>query len=244
MDSQWFAIKVAQIPALETGACDVWLLSLKQDVLLYENLLSPEEKARASRFVLSQVRHRFVAARGLMRQLLGHYLRVAPEALAFEVTTAGKPYLASYPHLYFNLSHSEDYALLAVNTVAPVGVDLEALSDTVDYEGLMHRFFSSIEQKQFNMLAPSIKKTAFFNGWCAKEAWVKAHGSNLAEGLKHSEAEWNEEGEVQAVHHLKTGSYTHDLSDLPSIKGFAAYCVVLEKIQTWRCYALNQIDSY
>lgn len=234
MSLEWVPMQNRSLPTLVSGSCDVWLLSLKQSVLPYENLLSAEEKVRAGQYVLPQIRDRFIVARGLMRQYLSHYSGEAPEDLVFSVTSTGKPYLATHPHLYFNLSHSAARGVFAVTTAGPVGVDIEAVNDRVDSEGLVDRYFSSTEQQQFSALSPHVKKAAFFNGWCAKEAWVKAHGSTLLEGFKHCHVRWGERGEVQGGEVWEQDR--HEGYALPCIEGYASHCVVLGRVQTWRCY--------
>ena len=59
-----------------------------------ESTLSLEEKARADRFHFVNDRNRFVAARGLLRELLGGYLRQAPATLEFSYGKHGKPFLS------------------------------------------------------------------------------------------------------------------------------------------------------
>lgn len=53
----------------------------------------------------------------------------------------GKPCLSNYPHIYFNLSHSQDYVACAVSD-SPVGVDVERIHD-IDGEVAKHYFSGS-----------------------------------------------------------------------------------------------------
>jgi 4'-phosphopantetheinyl transferase len=89
-------------------------------------LLSPDEVERASRFIFERDRRRYVAARGQLRQLLGGYIGVAPEALSFAYGQYGKPRLADpSASVEFNLAHSAALAVVAVAHGAIVGVDVE-----------------------------------------------------------------------------------------------------------------------
>jgi hypothetical protein len=94
----------------------VWLIDLE---LPYQPLLSPREQARASRFLVAAKRRRFEATRTHLRQLLG-----VPSPQEFAYTDNGKPYLPDSP-LKFNVSYSEDCALIAIVEGVEVGVDIE-----------------------------------------------------------------------------------------------------------------------
>src|SRR3954451_813183 len=69
-------------------------------------LLAADEWERADRFYFEHDRLHFIAARGILRLLLGRYLRMAPEQLAFAYNPYGKPALAAGPdpsRLRFNV---------------------------------------------------------------------------------------------------------------------------------------------
>ena len=56
--------------------------------------LSADERGRAARFHFERDRKHFIAARGLLRELLGRYLARAPASLRFAYGPRGKPFLA------------------------------------------------------------------------------------------------------------------------------------------------------
>jgi phosphopantetheinyl transferase len=94
----------------------VWLIDLE---LPYEPVLSPREVARASRFLIAAKRRQFESTRTHLRRLLG-----APATQEFAYTDNGKPYFPDSP-LKFNVSHSENRALIAIAQGNEVGVDIE-----------------------------------------------------------------------------------------------------------------------
>jgi 4'-phosphopantetheinyl transferase len=98
------------------------------------------------------------------------------------VSLQGKPYLPG-TQLQFNLSHSRDAILFAVQRVTPVGVDVEYMRDSVDCVSLAKRFFSAREYQAINNLRGLEQKIAFYTFWTRKEAYLKATGKGLA-GLK------------------------------------------------------------
>ncbi|MBW4651005.1 MAG: 4'-phosphopantetheinyl transferase superfamily protein [Kastovskya adunca ATA6-11-RM4] len=147
-------------------------------------LLSPDEQQRAERFYFEQHRQRFIAARGILRTLLGRYLAIEPHQLQFRYQPRGKPVLVEScggKQLFFNLSHSNDLALYAVTLERQVGIDLEYLRPISDAEQLAKRFFSAGEYEAIRALSPSQKQEAFFRYWTCKEACIKATGEGLAQ---------------------------------------------------------------
>jgi 4'-phosphopantetheinyl transferase len=67
------------LPAAD--AIHVWRSSLALDDRGYERLhdtLSVDERERASNFLFDRDRRCFVAARGMLREILGRYLGIAP----------------------------------------------------------------------------------------------------------------------------------------------------------------------
>lgn len=140
------------------------------------DLLTAEERARAERIVIAQARERFVAARGLLRLLLGHYLDAVPAALTIAYSRFGKPYLADAPDLQFNLSHTGDCILYAFARNRRLGIDVETVRADLDIAALARHIFSPHEQHAFFALPPEAQQVAFFDGWTRKEAYVKAQG--------------------------------------------------------------------
>jgi 4'-phosphopantetheinyl transferase len=149
-------------------------------------ILSADEKARAERFYFQQHRHRFIVARGTLRTILGHYLAIEPHRIEFEYSPRGKPKLAQSfggKRIEFNLSHSQDLALYGFTRDRAIGVDLEYMRPMTDAQKIAQRFFSAQESAVIDALPESEKLMAFFRGWTAKEAYLKATGDGLAGSL-------------------------------------------------------------
>lgn len=143
------------------------------------SLLSPEERARAARYIPESSRRTLIAAHGQMREVLGAALRQTPQSLVFAAHPRGKPYLQESP-LRFNLSHSGGLALLALVLDQEIGVDIENTTRRVDFNALARRFFAPSEAAAFEALPPEEQRAAFFRCWTRKEAYIKARGDGLA----------------------------------------------------------------
>jgi 4'-phosphopantetheinyl transferase len=185
---------------------DLWRAGLDVDQLqlsAFRSTLSADEIDRSRRFHRNVDRQRFVARRGWLRCLLGHYLGVHPEVLRFAYDANGKPRLAGAadPRLRFNMSHSGGLAVYAVCTDREVGVDVERVSEDVDIEALPQRVFSATEEETLAALPADLRVRAFFECWTRKEAYLKAIGVGLS-GLERSDynaADWS-------LHSIDAGS--------------------------------------
>ncbi len=167
---------------LQNDEVHVWRSTLDlptESIECFAKLLSPDEQIRADRFRFAQHRQRFIAGRGILRSLLGRYLKIEPDRVGFLYSEKGKPFLADQS-LQFNVTHSQGLALYAVALDRPVGVDLEQIRAIADLDSLTQRFFTPNEHTAIVALPASQKPQAFFRHWACKEAYLKATGDGLA----------------------------------------------------------------
>jgi 4'-phosphopantetheinyl transferase len=83
----------------------VWLNDFNIKVQNLTDLLSQDEKARATRLHFDIHRERFIIARAFLRKILHLYTGISPELIQFIYGRHGKPSI-NYP-LQFNVSHSD-----------------------------------------------------------------------------------------------------------------------------------------
>lgn len=174
---------------LEYNQVHIWRANLdlpSGEINRLFGFLSPDEIARANKFHFAQHKRRFIAARGILRYLLGNYLQISANNLKFEYSDRGKPRLARYmgnSSLQFNISHSQEYALYGFVQDHAIGVDLEYLREMKDMAKIAERFFSPEESKFIASLHSEKQQRLFFKLWTAKEAFLKATGTGLAGSL-------------------------------------------------------------
>ena len=162
------------------------LLLPEDEVTRLSLTLSSDERERADTFYFAQDRRRFMVCRGLLRSILGMYLEVKPRELRLANHVQGKPALNPDYHsekLEFNVSRSEDRALLAVALDAPVGVDVEGMSSRVRIDPAPKNLFSTAQVKSYARLRRAEKNDFLLRCWTRKEALVKALGEGLARPL-------------------------------------------------------------
>ncbi len=111
----------------------------KDDFNKLLNCVSKEKKERILRF------HRFEdAQRSLLGDVLARYaickrLGTKNKDLLFGSNDYGKPVLAAPSEIHFNISHSENWVVCAVND-NPVGIDVETIKP-IDLK-IAERFYS------------------------------------------------------------------------------------------------------
>ena len=90
----------------------------------------------------------------------------------------GKPYLADFPEVHFNLSHSGERVMCVISPFE-VGCDVEIIKG--DRGKLAERFFKSEESawiKHFETL--EAQSEAFYRLWTLKECYMKVTGRGLS----------------------------------------------------------------
>jgi 4'-phosphopantetheinyl transferase len=142
--------------------------------------LPAEERERAWRFVFDRDRRRFVVARAALRRLVGFHVGTPPRRIRLSVQPRGKPYLADgdAPIVHFNVSHSEDLALIALSQ-RDVGIDVEQIRPLAGLTGIAMRHFAPEERRAFLRAAPVERLTLFYRYWTLKEAYLKAKGVGM-----------------------------------------------------------------
>jgi 4'-phosphopantetheinyl transferase len=168
-------------PWPQDNEVQIHCLSFAADVLRH---ISSDERHRADRLLDTDKRKRFIAGRGLLREILSGYLGIKAEDLHFDVGEHGKPRLsvnkADNGQLHFNLSHSGDLFLLAVAADREVGIDVEQIRNDTPFRDIARLAFSPGEQQQLLALPDDLQRDAFYRCWTRKEAFMKACGMGFA----------------------------------------------------------------
>jgi 4'-phosphopantetheinyl transferase len=143
-------------------------------------LLSPDEKNRAQKFRFAGDRRNFIAARGILRAMIGKYLKINPAEISFLYNEFGKPRIANSNPLHFNISHSQNMAVFAFTKRLNIGIDVEFVNPDVEVKEVAANFFSTNEVMNLLALPERQQTLGFFNCWTRKEAFIKAVGEGLS----------------------------------------------------------------
>lgn len=206
-------------PHLKNDQVHLWRANLTLSQLKIEELmtyLSPDEVVRANKFRFPQHRSRFIAARGILRQLLGQYLHLSPSNVTFTYSDRGKPQLPQNNSLLqFNLSHSQEYGLFGFTLNHLIGVDLEYQRIMPDALNIAQRFFSVRESTMLKAIPQEERARLFFQLWTAKEAYLKAIGTGLSGSLASVEICWDESHSLYLSPNPENTIETNDWSLYP-----------------------------
>lgn len=177
---------VVEMQRLVEGEAHLWWIPLTagaREIELHRQVLPPDESERAGRFYFEQHRLKFTIAHGAMRRILSGYVHLPPRELKFTYGPKGKPEFTARQNpdrVRFNLSHSEDLALLAVARNQELGADVEFIKSDFGGMEIAERFFSASEVRTLFALDASEQNAAFFSCWTRKEAFIKAVGEGLS----------------------------------------------------------------
>jgi len=172
---------------LAAGDVHLWRAPLVADEIQlaqFRETLCAGERDRASRFHFAKGQREFIAARAILRILLGRYTGQPPDRLRFGYGAKGKPFLderQSEPSVRFNLSHSDGLALYAFSRGREVGVDVECVRPSFSDDRIAEQFFSAREAAAIRALPAHRRPHSFLALWTAKEAWLKAKGAGLGD---------------------------------------------------------------
>ncbi|MDN5936484.1 MAG: 4'-phosphopantetheinyl transferase superfamily protein [Nitrosospira sp.] len=212
---------VLSLPESVPEGIRAWLLPLDLATPIEDadwNLLSEEERSRAERFHHHADCVRMAATRAALRCQLGERLGCEPSSLCFELGPNDKPRLKQKSTPAFNVSHSGEYALIAVSAVpfvASLGIDIEQQVTGLEFENLAEYAFTSVEREFLKQCNESSDKSlglhyesTFFLNWVAKEAVLKAVGVGISEHLQ-----------AVSIHTLNNGQWVveHENTDWPPL---------------------------
>jgi|GEM_PF-286524 len=171
---------------LDAYSLHVWAFPIESTESISARLwssLSPDEVARAERFRSADLRLSYTTCRGVVRFLLGHYLNIEPSLVQFEYLPRGKPVIANFNHLKFNISHSAKLMLCGMMMGDQIGVDVERIRPLSDMQELARNVYCPEEVEELTRLPETQRHEAFYRCWTRKEAYLKALGEGLSTPL-------------------------------------------------------------
>lgn len=186
--------------------------------------LSEDERTRADKLKIKQKQDQFIVTRSLLRLLLSNSLSKEAGDVVFTYEQHGKPIIKDQVNnkpVEFNVSHSGDYALIAMTLGNRVGVDIEAINMRMEYESLSTRFFSEKEKNELFNVDKQQQCDAFYRIWARKESFIKAIGQGVSFGLDRFSVPVDET--IKNGKEIATSAGLHD---------------------KWFCYDLMKLDDF
>lgn len=152
--------------------------------------LSDEEAERAQRFRFVEDRWSYTAAHAALRLLLGGLIGDAPDKVALVSAAMGKPALCTARHgaatsraVQFNISHTRGMVAVALSG-SPVGVDVEPVRPLPDMRRLVIDLMAPEALTAYDEANDEqARMQLFYRYWTLGEAFIKATGQGLDQGL-------------------------------------------------------------
>jgi 4'-phosphopantetheinyl transferase len=142
--------------------------------------LSDDEREKAREYVHEKDRRRAIVSRGVLRHIIGRLVGQPAQAIRFRHGENGKPAIDGLPDarsIDYNVSHSGDLVAWAVTRSGSVGIDIERIRPLQDAGGVARAILSNHEHTYYRSLPCSQQRTALFQAWTRKEAFLKAGGA-------------------------------------------------------------------
>lgn len=208
---------------LHTGEAHIWKLRWRELERFWEqhnSLLDKEECQKAGHYRFYEDKMRYFAGKIAVKMLLEKYAGV--DKIVLQKGKYGKLYWQAPPgqrEITFNLSHSGEWVLVIFACQQVVGIDVQEMGEIPEYIEIAENFFTEEETAE---IQESGSPERFYQYWAAKEAYLKALGIGLNQGMDFFSVRRNrviENGKV------KSGWKLYPIL----IKDYAAYAAVQEK---------------
>ncbi len=106
--------------------------------------------------------------------------------LQFDVGSHGKPYFIGLPQIHFNVSHSGNVCICAVDDT-PVGIDIQVMKPC-RFDAIVRRYFT--EQEQISYQEQGADASAFYRIWTQRESVGKYLGKGFFYTEQDDTADW------------------------------------------------------
>ena len=140
------------------------------------NFVSDEQKRRLLRFQKFEDAKRTLMGDILARYAIFKRTGIHNNNLTFGKNNYGKPFLLGFSGVHFNISHSENWVICAVDENS-VGIDVEVIKP-INIK-IAQRFFAKEEYLSLLKQPEELRLKYFYMIWTIKESYIKAVGKGM-----------------------------------------------------------------
>jgi len=167
---------------------------LLEDLLL---LIDKERIYKIKKYINKKDKIRTIIGEILVKTIASNKLNININSLFFDRDIYGKPTLKGYPKFNFNISHSGNYVVCAIDD-NPIGIDIEK-TKTIDYKEIAKSFFSASEFDYIMKKDSNSQLSTFYEIWTLKESYIKCCGQGLSIPLNSFSIDINHSGNIKVI---------------------------------------------
>lgn len=242
IDQRWInCSKIEQFHSNEIHVIRLQYNKLRTNLDFFQSLTNTTENKKALSYLSESDHNRSIITRGALRYVLSGLLNLNPDKISFTNSCFGKLRIKknqNFQNIHFNITHSKDIGLIAINKNNYIGIDCEFIRKLFMMEEIAKKYFSDTEFKEFSILKDSEKIIGFYNCWTRKEAFVKAIGYGLIFPSKKFDVTLspNSSPKISRIESdkFKIDDYTiHDIYPNENYIATVCYNITKTKISTW-----------
>lgn len=186
---------------------------------LFENLpqcFCGYELSKIRKLLKKKDQKRSLVGKIATAKILSEFLKIKEDSFIFGRDEFDRPFLKApkFKKIDFNISHSEDYVLVAFHSEVKIGVDIEKIRP-IDMK-IMENVFTD-EEIGYVESDKNLSLERFYELWSLKESFVKAVGEGLSYPLKNFHFEFEDEKIIHKIN-KKESIWNFKIYDLENYK--------------------------
>jgi 4'-phosphopantetheinyl transferase len=152
-----------------------WIYNFNLNILL--DYMSKNNLAKVNKFKFREDIFRTICGEILVRNAVCYHFSMDNSEIDFVENSYGKPYLKNVDDLYFNISHSGEWVVCAIDR-EEIGIDIEQIKP-IQLE-IAENFFSAEEYNKILSEQECFRTSRFYDLWTLKESFIKYKGKGLS----------------------------------------------------------------
>lgn len=162
---------------IEQYAFNIKEIGSIDEVSQFINIISDKRRKKIDRFIFMKDKVQGLFAEIILRYALLEQYSIHSLDIEFEYTEYGKPGLANYRDIHFNMTHSGNWVLCGVGDTS-LGVDVEQIKEK--QLSMANKMYTKEENDFIHNQLQENRLKAFYKIWTLKESYVKNIGKGLS----------------------------------------------------------------